>query len=59
MKPPFYPKRRGRPPVEEPRSTVSTWLPSKYHDQLIELAKRREVSVSAYVRSVIIMRLKP
>ncbi len=55
------PTRRppGRPKATEPGSSVSTWLRPKEHDQLIQLAKQREVSVSALVRSMVIFRLKP
>ena len=52
-------KQRGRPRVNEPGSSVSTWLPAGYHDKLIEMANQREVPVSALVRQLIIMRLKP
>lgn len=50
-------RRRGRPRVEE-HSTVSTWLPSRYHDRLIQLANQQDKSVSAMVRSLLILRLK-
>jgi hypothetical protein len=52
-------KQRGRPRVEEPRTSVSTWVPATLHDRLIEVANRHEVSVSEYVRQVLIVRLKP
>lgn len=48
---------RGRPRVEEPRASVSTWLPAGAHDRLIELAKREEQSISATVRRLLILRL--
>lgn len=51
-------KPKGRPRVEESGSRVSTWLPTRCHDQLIQMATRREVSVSAFVRQIIIQRLK-
>lgn len=47
----------GRPRVQEPRSSVSTWLPATAHDQLIELAKREEQSISATVRQLLILQL--
>lgn len=46
-------RKRGRPKVSEPRSTVSTWIPASQHDKLIKLAKQREVSVSCLVRALI------
>lgn len=52
------PRPRGRPRVDEPRSTVSTWLPAHAHDRLIELAKRNEQSISATVRQLLILRLR-
>lgn len=53
------PRGRGRPRVEEPRSTVSTWLPARTHDQLIRLARQHEQSISATVRQLLILRLPP
>lgn len=53
------PKRRGgRPRAPEPRSSVSTWLPVSKHDQLVRLAKQREVSVSTLVKALICLGLK-
>lgn len=52
------PRPRGRPRVEEPHATVSTWLPASYHDRLIQLANQQEVKVSALVRTLLILRLK-
>lgn len=50
-------RQRGRPRVEEPRSSVSTWLPASYHDRLIEMAKQRDQSVSSLVRYLLTLRL--
>lgn len=47
----------GRPRACEPRSTVSVWLPASAHDRLIELAKRHEMSISATIRQLLIIRL--
>jgi hypothetical protein len=52
------PRRRGRPRVDQPRTSVSTWVPATLHDRLIEQANRAELSVSEYVRRVLIVRLK-
>ena len=51
-------QRRGRPFVSEARSSVSTWIPARYHDRLIRIAQRNEVSVSAVVRGAIVLLLK-
>lgn len=48
---------RGRPPAAEPRTSVSTWLPASYHDRLIRVARQQDVSVSAVVRQLLILRL--
>lgn len=48
-------RRRGRPPVEEPRSSVSTWLPVSLHDRLISVASAREISISELVREAIVV----
>lgn len=50
--------RRGRPRVDQPWSMVSTRLPVGYHDRLIELSNQREMSVSAFVRQILILRLE-
>jgi len=50
----------GRPRVAEQSTSVSTWLPAEYHDRLLQLAKRQtDGNVSALVRSLLILRLKP
>jgi predicted HicB family RNase H-like nuclease len=51
-------KHIGRPRSPEPQSTVCSWVPAKLHDRLIRAANQREISVSAYVRNVIIFALK-
>lgn len=53
------PKRpRGRPRVEEPRASVSTWLPASYHDRLIKMANNRNESVSSLVKSMLMLQLR-
>jgi len=52
-------KRRGRPRVAEPRSSVSTWVPVSLHDRLIAVASAREISVSELVRESIVIRIQP
>lgn len=51
------PKQRGRPPVADPKSPVTTWLRQSEHDRLIRLAEKRETSVSSLVRSLLILKL--
>lgn len=48
---------RGRPRVDEARSSVSTWVPASYHDRLIRIAQAQDKSVSAVVRQLLILRL--
>lgn len=56
------PKRPGRPHgstrIEEPRSSVSVWLPASAHDRLIELAKKEEQSISKTVRELLRLKLR-
>lgn len=57
-KPPSDPPgKRGRPPVAEPGSAVSTWLRQGEHDRLIHLAQQRETTVSSLVRQLLKQRL--
>lgn len=52
-------RQRGRPRVEKDcLSSVSVRLPQAYHDRLIQLARLRDESVSATVRSLLILRLR-
>lgn len=48
------PKKAGRPRVAEPRTSVCTWIAASEHDRLIALAKERDVSLSAFVRIVLL-----
>ena len=50
--------RRGRPRAEEPCTSVSTWMPDRYHDRLIEMANEKNVSVSRLVRHLLVIQLK-
>ena len=49
--------KRGRPRLDVPGASVSTWLRPHEHDRLIRLAQRRDVSISALVRQILILRL--
>lgn len=51
------PKKRGRPRVSEPRSTVSTWVTVSQHDRLVRLADQHGVSVSTVVKSLVMITL--
>ena len=51
-------KKRGRPRAKEARSTVSSWILAKHHEQLADVARRNSVSVSAYVRRVLVLSLQ-
>jgi predicted HicB family RNase H-like nuclease len=53
------PERRkpGRPRADEPRTSVSSWIPARDHDRLIRLANQREVSVSTLVSQMLSARL--
>lgn len=49
--------RRGRPRSAEPGSAVCTWLRMSEHDRLIKMANQREMSVSEFLRSIVIIQL--
>lgn len=51
-------RRRGRPPAQERYSSVSTWVPTRYHDRLIDMANQRGMSVSGLVKQIIVLRLR-
>ena len=48
---------RGRPPAEEPSTSLSTWIPTQHYDRLAKHANRQGVSMSALVRDMIILQL--
>ena len=50
--------RRGRPRAAVELSPVSTRVPSRLHDKLASLASERGMSVSGFVRQVLILRLR-
>jgi hypothetical protein len=49
--------KRGRPRLQEPGTSVSTWLRPGEHDKLIKLAKDNEQSISSLVRSLLKLKL--
>jgi hypothetical protein len=48
----------GRPRSTDPKSSVTTWLPTGAHDKLIRLAAEQETSISALVRSLLLLKLR-
>ena len=40
----------GRPPNEEPHTTLCTWVSGSEYDRLLKLAREQGVSVSQLVR---------
>jgi hypothetical protein len=56
--PPDPPAKRGRPRLEEPGSSVSTWLRRGEHDQLLREARQSETTVSSLVRKLLTQRLR-
>lgn len=52
------PKRRGRPPVLEPRTSLSVWLSARDADRIIRVAKAREQSISATIRELLVLRVR-
>jgi hypothetical protein len=55
-------KRPGRPrgstKIDEPRSSVSAWLPVSAHDRLIKLAAKEQQSLSRTIRRLLTRRLR-
>ena len=52
------PPKRGRPRVDEPGASVSTWLRPGEHDKLIKLAREQEQTISALVRHLLTLKLR-
>jgi hypothetical protein len=50
---------KGTPRVDEPRTSVSTWLPASEYDRLNRLAQKHERSISSMVRSLLMLKLPP
>lgn len=46
-------RRPGRPRAKEPGASVCAWLAASEHDKLIAKANEHDMSVSAYVRTVL------
>jgi hypothetical protein len=52
------PPKRGRPRVDEPGASVSTWLRPGEHDKLVRLAREQEKTISALVRQWVTLKLR-
>jgi hypothetical protein len=55
---PLGPAIRGRPRAKDPGWRVSTWLRASELDHVIKLAHDHEISVSAVLRSLVILKLR-
>lgn len=42
-------RTRGRPRVLEQKTSLTTWVPTAYHDRIAQLALKHDVSVSKVV----------
>ena len=51
-------KSIGRPKSADPGSAVCTWLRGTEHDRLIQAANSRQMSVSSFVRSAVVLLLE-
>ena len=47
------PRKSGRPKVQEPRTSLSTWLAVSDYDLLVKRANAREKKLSAHVRDIL------
>lgn len=47
------PRPRGRPKSEESKSAVSSWVNDDLHDQLLKEANRADLTLSAYLRTLL------
>lgn len=50
--------RAGRPRAAEPGERLCVWLRVSDYDRLVQLANRHEMSVSALVRSLLLVELR-
>lgn len=55
---PIQKNRGGRPPAKEPGSHLTIWVPTRCHDRIARLAERQNETISAYVRSIVILQLR-
>lgn len=47
-------RRGGRPKAAEPGHAVSSWVPERHADELMKLALHNGVSVSEFVKNLIV-----
>jgi hypothetical protein len=53
------PRPRGRPRLsDESCTSVSTWMPERYHDRLIAMANQKNVTVSRLVSQLLVIQLR-
>ena len=48
------PRRPGRPRAAEPGVPLTVWVPASAHTWLHQAAQARDLSISAYVRALIL-----
>ncbi len=51
------PRPRGRPHAEEPGTSLSVWIPTKYFDRLSQIAQGHDVSMSHVARQILVLQL--
>lgn len=51
-------RRRGRPPAPEPGISLSVWIPVSQYDRICKMAHQRDETVSALVKSLLLVQLK-
>lgn len=49
--------KRGRPKADAPGARVTTWVLSKEYDQLLQMSKDKEQSLSSLVRDMLRMKV--
>lgn len=52
-------RRRGRPRADEPKTSISAWIPTQEYDRLVRTAQQQEKSLSALVRDLLAMARRP
>jgi len=51
-------RKPGRPRVEEPRTTVTTYIRTADYDRLLRLALKQEQSLSGLVRDLLKLKIR-
>ena len=52
------PRPRGRPPLEVKGTSISSWVRPNEYDRLVKMAHQQDKSVSALVRSLLMLRVR-